>query len=177
MEEYDYTDLCGINIAIKNVSDTTIATLVLKAMFYDIEGNVLDTVKHSEIELKPNTSRAISINYNKQENYQQLKSYDIKITKMTTADVEKVQLRRHEITTTDTSEEVTGLVKNISNSKTDTALVATFFDSNKEENIGTRVLILREIESITTRQFHFKFKPMEGDKVRSYTLNIGDLVE
>jgi hypothetical protein len=69
-----------------------------------------------------------------------------------------------------------GLAKDISNTKTDTALVATFFDS-KKENIGIRVMILRDIEPDIVKQFHFSFKPIEEDKVRSYTLNIGDLVE
>jgi len=164
----------GADIAIRNVSDVTIATLVLECIFYDIEGNVMDTVKHKEIYLRPKTSRAVSINFKKQE-ISQLKSYDIKITRMTTADVEKVQLRRHEIKTTDAGEEVRGIAKNISDVKTDTALVATFLDS-KKENIGIRVIILRDIEPNNIKQFHFLFKPMEGDRVRSYTLKIGDLV-
>jgi hypothetical protein len=167
--------MAGADIAIRNVSDTTIASLVFEAIFYDIEGNVLDTVKRREIELKPDTSRAVNINYTKQEPYQ-LRSYDVKITRMTTTDVEKVQLRRYEKRTTDAGEEVRGIVKNISGVKTDAALVATFFDP-KKENIGTRVIILKDIEPSIPKQFHFIFKPMKGDVVRSYTLNIGDLVE
>ena len=115
------------------------------------------------------------INYKKQEVHK-LKSYDIKITRMTTADVEKLQLRRHEIRTTDAGEEVRGIVKNISNIKTDAALIATFLDP-KKENIGAKVIILRDIEPNSTKQFHLLFKPMEGDVVRTYTLNIGDIVE
>ena len=166
----------GADIAIRNVSDTTIASLVFEAIFYDIEGNILDTVKHREIDLKPNFSRAVVIRYTGHES-DKLKSYDIKIARMTTADVEKVQLRRHEIRTTDDGqEEVKGIAKNISGVKTDAALVATFLDS-KKENIGTRVVILRDIEANSIKQFHFLFKPMEGDSVRTYTLNIGDIVE
>ncbi|MFC1875280.1 FxLYD domain-containing protein [Chloroflexota bacterium] len=165
-----------VDIAMRNVSDTTIATVVFEAIFYDIEGNILDTVKHSIIDLKPNTSRAIRINYKEQKD-DRLKSYDIKITRMVTADVEKIQLRRHEIETTDAGEkEVGGIVKNISNFKADAAVVATFLDP-KKENIGTRVVILRDIEPNNTKQFHFLFKPIEGDQVMTYTLNIGDIVE
>ena len=175
-EDDDNGQTSGADIAIRNVSDTAIATVVFEAVFYDIEGNILDTIKHSEIDLKPNSSRAIAINCNKQEVYQ-LKSYDIKITRMRTADDEKIQLRRHEIKTTDTGEEeVRGIAKNISNVKTDVALVATFLDS-KKENIGTRVILLRDIEPNSTKQFHFLFKPMDGDSVRTYTLIIGDIVE
>ena len=35
---------------------------MFEATFYSIEGNVLDTVKHKEINLKPNMSRSIIIN-------------------------------------------------------------------------------------------------------------------
>ncbi len=166
----------GADVSIRNVSDITIASLIFEAAFYDIEGNIIDTVKHSEIELKPDTSRAITIDL-KQQDASKLISYDIKIARMTTTDIERVQLRRHEIRTTDTGEEeVRGVVKNISNVKAGAALVATFFDSN-QENIGTRVVTLRDIDPDDVRHFHFIFKPMVGDRVRSYTLNIGDLVE
>ena len=168
--------LHGVDIAISNISETTIGTVIFEAVFYDIEGNVLDTVKHSEIDLKPNTSRATLIPC-KQRHADDIKSYNIKIVKTTTADIEKVQLRWHEIRTTDTGEEeVKGIVKNISNVKTDTALVATFLDPNRE-NIGTKVIILRDIEPNSIRRFQFEFKPTEGDIIRSYALNIGDLIE
>ena len=49
----------GAELAIRNVSDSTIATSVFEAVFYDIEGNILDKVKHKEVDLRPNTSRAI----------------------------------------------------------------------------------------------------------------------
>ncbi len=165
-----------VELAIRNVSDSTLATIVFEAVLYDIEGNILDTVKHREIDLKPSTSRAISINSYITE-LNKVRSYNVKIIKMTTTDVEKVQLRRHERSTTETGEEeVRGVVKNISNVKTDTALVGTFYDP-KKENIGTKVIILRDIEPNSIRQFHFKFKPQEGDIVRTYTLNIGEIAE
>jgi len=163
------------DISIRNVSDIKIATLVFEAVFYDIEGNITDIVKRKELELEANTSRAISIR-SKPHKDRQLKSYDIRITRMTTSDVEKVQLRRNEIKTTNAGEEVVGIVKNISNVKTDTALVANFFNREKE-SIGTKVLILRDIEPGNIKQFYFNFKPMEGDKVNSFKLIIGEIVE
>ena len=166
----------GVDIAIRNVSDVAVASVIFEAVFYDIEGNVLDTVKHSEADLKPNFSRAVAI-YFSQQNVYQIRGYDIRIVRMRTADDEKVQLRKHEIKTTDDGqEEVRGIVKNISGAKTDAALVATFLDS-KKENIGIRVVILRDIEPGSIKQFHFMFKPIEGDIMRTYTLNIGDIVE
>ncbi len=167
---------CGADVSIRNVSQSSIASIVFEATFYDIEGNVMETIKHREIELRSGNSRAVSIQCSKQ-GTNTPKSYSVKIVRMTTADAEKVQLRRHEIRSTDNGEEeVRGIVKNISNEKTDIALAATFFDY-KKENIGTRVIILRDIGPNDIKQFHFVFKPIEGDKVKSYNLNIGDLVE
>ena len=169
----------GAELAIRNVSDSTIATAVFKALFYDIEGNIVDTVKHSEIDLRPNTSRGILINssiYSISELYK-VKSYNVRIIRTTTVDVEKVQLRRHEISKTEAGEEeVSGIVKNISEVKTDAALVATFYNS-KKENIGTRVILLRDIEPNSIKQYRFKFKPQQGDRVTTFTLNIGEIVE
>jgi hypothetical protein len=67
-------------------------------------------------------------------------------------------------------------VKNISEVKTDAALIATFYDHNKE-NIGTKVIILKDIEPNGIKQFHFIFKPQEGDIVETYNLNIGEIAE
>jgi hypothetical protein len=172
MEYGSYPTPTGVELAIRNVSDSTIATAVFEAVFYDQEGNILDTVKHREIDLKPDTSRAIHITSSINE-IDKVKSYGVRIIRTTTADVEKVQLRRHEMRTTEAGEEeISGTVKNISEVKTDAALVATFYDP-KKENIGTKVLVLRDIEPNTIRQFDFKFKPQEGDIVRSYSLNVG----
>jgi hypothetical protein len=85
----------GAELAIRNVSDSTIATLLFEALFYDVEGNILDTVKHREINLRPKTSRAIYIQTLIALN-NRVKSYAVRITRTITADVEKVQLRRYE---------------------------------------------------------------------------------
>ena len=168
-EEYPVS----VELAIRNVSDSTIATTVFEAVFYDKEGNIADTVKHREFCLQPNTSRAINITSSKLER-DNVKNYDVRVVRTTTADVEKVQLRRHERTTETGEEEIRGIVKNISEVKTDAALVATFYDP-KEENIGTKVLVLRDIEPDTIRQFDLKFKPQEGDRVKTYSLTIGEI--
>jgi len=165
-----------VELAIRNVSDSTIATAVFEAVFYDQEGNILDTAKHKEVDLKPDTSRAIHITSSISE-YEKVRSYDVRIIRTTTADVEKVQLRRTELRTTETGEEeIVGTVKNMSKVKTDAAVVATFYDFSQED-ISTKVLILRDIEPDTVRKFEFKFKPQEGDVVRSCTINIGEVVE
>ena len=160
----------GIDLSIRNVSEATIASAILEAVFYDIEGNVLDTVKHREIDLKPSTSRGIIISCPGRYSLA-LRSYSVKITRTTTADVEKVKLCKHKIKTTNAGEEVEGAVKNIGGVKTDAALIPTFYNS-KKESIGTKVIVLRDIEPNNIKQFHFLFKPQEGDVVKTYTLNI-----
>ena len=58
--------------------------------------------------------------------------------------------------------------------KTDAAIVTTFYDP-KKENIGTRVLVLKDIEPKTVRPFRVRFKPQEGDTVRSFSIALGDI--
>ncbi|MFC1875427.1 hypothetical protein ACFLY3_04710 [Chloroflexota bacterium] len=163
-------------LAIKNISGSTIATAIFEAIFYDIEGGILEIEKHREIELKPGCSRAIDIKSSITEQGK-VKSYDINITRTITADVEKVQLRRQELRKTLTGEEdVNGTIKNISEVKTSAALVANFYNY-KKEIIGTKVIIFRDIESNTVSHFRFLFKPQEGDKVKICTLHIAEIVE
>jgi len=167
----------GVDFAIRNISDVKAASIFFEAKFLDIEGNVVETAKHKEIDLPPETSRAVLLQYSGQDLGYKIKSYSVKLVRMTTADSERVQLRRNEIRTLPTGEEeVEGIIKNISSVKTDAALVANFFDSSKE-NIGSRVMVLRDIEPETIRRFQFKFKPQPGDTVRTYTLVIGDIAE
>ena len=98
-----------------------------------------------------------------------------RVVRSTTADVEKVQLRQNIIRTSETGEEVIrGIVKNISEVMTDAAVVATFYDSD-EEDLGTRVLILKDIEPNTIRQYVLTFKPQEGDRVATYRISVGEL--
>ena len=73
-------------------------------------------------------------------------------------------------------EEVNGMVKNISKQKTDTALVTNFFNTD-DENIGTKVLILRGLEPSETRKFLFTFKTIGGEKAKRYEIAIGEMVE
>jgi hypothetical protein len=163
-----------IEFAIRNVTGTTIASAVFEAIFYDKEGNVLDTVKHREIDFRPGFSRGVFISCPGQYNLL-FKSYGVKIIRTTTADIEKVQLRSLKMITNDASEEeVRGIVKNISSVKTDAAVVAVFNDYQGEK-VGVKVLVLKDIEPDSVRHFHISFKPQQGDAVRSCNVTIGDL--
>ncbi|MFC2026849.1 hypothetical protein ACFLUX_02620 [Chloroflexota bacterium] len=165
----------GVEFAIRNVSASTIATAVFEVVFYDIEGNIVEKVEHKEVDLKPNTSRAVIIFSSMLEVERiEVKSYAIRLTKTTTTDVEKVQLRGYQIRTTETGEEVKGIVKNISEAKTDAAVIVTFYDS-KKEIIGTKVITLRDIEADSIEQFYFKFKPQEGDIVKTCAFDFGEI--
>jgi hypothetical protein len=166
----------GLELAIRNVCATTIATAVFQAVFYDEEGNVVDQVKHGESTLDPETSRAIHIACTPSV-YDRVRSYAVKIVKTITADVEKVQLRRHEAWTTETgAEAIKGIVKNISQVKTDAAVVATFYDL-EGDIIGTHVVVLRDLEPNAIRQYDLVFRPQAGDVVRNYTLRIGEITD
>ena len=161
----------GAKLAIKNVSDEIIASVVFDVVFYDVECNIVYKFEHKETDIKPGNSRSVLI-FPPERTRNVLKSYDIKVVRVMTADEEKVQVRRHEARTNEAGEEeFRGTVKNISNVKTNTALVATFYDP-KKESIGTKVIILRDIEPGSLKQFHFIFKPQEGDIVKTYTLNV-----
>ncbi len=165
----------GVDLAVRNITESTVATVIFEVSFYDAEENIVDVVRHKEIDLKPGASRAVFV----QSSIIMpdiVKGYDLKIARITTADVEKVQIRRHEIRTISTgAEEIRGIVKNISNIKADAALVATFADA-KGEKIGVKVIQVKDIEPGGIRKFRFIFTPPEGEKVRKYTLDIGELI-
>jgi hypothetical protein len=60
--------------------------------------------------------------------------------------------------------------------KTDAALIIKFYNTKKED-IGTKVITLRNIEPQATIPWKVVFKPQEGDIVSTCSLNIGDLSE
>ncbi len=168
----------GVELAIRNISGQEIATAIFQATFYDQAGQVVSTVKHNEIEFKPDTSRAIRIT-SSVPHYEsdKVKSYTVRLVRTTTTDEESVQLRRHELNTTaDGEEHVWGIAKNIGPVKTDAAVVWTFYDPQKQE-LGTRVVLLRDIEPNTIRQYEFTFRPPKGNTVRTYTVTVGRIEE
>lgn len=174
----EYPTPAGIEVSIRNVSGRDIATAAFEATFFGQEGQVVSTVKHNEVEFKPETSRAIRIDCSLP-HYEsdRVKSYDLRVVKTITTDVESVQLRRHELRTTEDGEEhAWGIVKNISGIKTDAAVVWTFTNP-KKENLGTRVVVLKDIEPNTIRQYEFRFKPPDGEMVRNYTILVGQVAE
>jgi len=172
----DYLNPAGLDLAIRNISDSTIATAVFEAVFYDEKGNIVEQVRHGEVTLESETSRAIHIACSPYED-ERVKSYAVRVTRTTTADIERVQLRRHEMRTTETGEEeITGIAKNISQVKSDAAVIATFYDA-QQEIIGTKVVVLRDIEPDAIRQYELRFKPQKGDEVSRYTLRIAEIAE
>jgi hypothetical protein len=164
-----------IELAIRNVSSLTIATIVFEAIFYDVEGNIVETVKHSETELKANCSRAIFIN-SSVKRAGKFMTYKVRIIRMTTADVERVQLGWRRMTKTGNGDvEIIGKLTNISDAKADSAVIAAFYNAARE-NIGTKVFIFKGIEP-GVRQFNLVFEPREGDRVADFSLDLGDIQE
>lgn len=171
----EYPTPADVELAIRNDCDSDIATIVFQARFYDEVGTLIDTVKHREVELNARTSRAIRINSTiPLTQSSRVCSYEVHVTRTTTAEQEPVQIRRHELTTTQAGEHVWGIVKNIGEVKTDAAVVWSFYDPNKEI-IGTNVVILRGIEPKTIRPYDFIFKPQDGETVRTYSIAVGKI--
>jgi vacuolar-type H+-ATPase subunit I/STV1 len=176
IDEYDKSHNSVIRLTIRNVSEEMIATAVFDATFYDSEGNVVDSVRRREEEIKSNTSRAIFI---KSHGLKKglVKSYKVELVKTITPNVEKIKLRRHEIRSLKpTGAEIRGSVKNISNEKTDAALVATFYDY-QDEKIGMEVIHIRDVEPDSIKKTYFSFIPQNGEHLKTYTLDICDIVE
>ena len=174
----EYPTPAGIELAIQNISDREIATATFEATFFNQAGQIVSTVKHNEIEFKPDTSRAIRIT-SSVPHYESHKvtSYAVKVARTTTVDEECIQLRRHELrTTADGVEQVWGIAKNVGPVRTDAAVVWTFYNPQRQD-LGTRVVILRDIEPNKIRQYEFTFKPPEGDSVRTYNVTVGKIEE
>jgi hypothetical protein len=165
----------GLEYGIKNISDRIIASVYFECTFYDSEGNIVSAIKHRETNLRPNNSRGITIKPSIPDAIN-IRSYNIKTVRTVTADAEKVQIIKSDIRAEGPDREVTILCKNICSEKTDAAIVVTFFNKDKE-NIGTRVIPIRDMEPDTTRQFRILFKPRTGDIVKTYEVHVGDLIE
>lgn len=176
MQVYDTIFQTGVDFAIKNISDATIATLIFEAIFYDKHGNELDTQNQRELDIKPGVSRGIVIKSKVMES-DKLKSYNVRIVKTTTTEIEKVQIRRKDLNiNVDGGLEFNGTLKNISDIETDAAVVATFVN-HKKETIGDKVVLTRNLEPGKIKKFSFKFKPQEGDTVDTFNIKIVSNVE
>ncbi len=165
-----------INMAIRNISEKTIATAFLEIILLDGSGIILDKIVHKELYILSKSGRRFDIAI-KNEIRNKVKSYNIRVSKTITADVEKVQICSHRIRTNDNGEEeVAGSVKNISDVKTDTAIVATFKD--KLENvIGVKILHIKNIEPGRIKNFDIVFTNPLHEHINSVNLDLGDIIE
>jgi hypothetical protein len=84
----------GVELSVRNKTDETIASTVYNALFFDLEGNVIDTVRYRDLELKPHCSRAIVIESDKLIG-EPARCYNVSILKTIMTDIEKVQIRTH----------------------------------------------------------------------------------
>jgi hypothetical protein len=165
-----------VEISIRNVSEKTIATALFEAIFYDANGAILDTVYHKECQLEPKTSRAFTVTSDKK-TYNLIQNYEIVLLKTVTTDIEKIHLLRHEIINTKAGEErIAVVLKNISNIKTDFALIVYFYDEN-EEIICTKILEIIAMEPRSVRNFCFISNIPGECKVKKHIFDIGEMVE
>jgi hypothetical protein len=156
----------SVDFAIKNVSDKTVATLVFEARFYNKNGKLMDTIVHRENDFRPGMNRGIDIPSNAVVIPGIVKSYEVRIIKMTTTETEKVQLRNQDmkIDPMTGEAELKGIVKNISDAKTDAVLMLTF-SNFKKEVIGDKVIFIRDIDPGQMKRFYLKYKPYGGEMV------------
>ena len=164
-----------IELSMRNVSNKTIATTIFEVTYYDSFGNVMGKNIYKEYDLKPNTSRAARISAGKYKN-DIAKSYSITVIKTISSDIEKVIIYRKEISSTGAGKKmISGILKNISSVSVDTGIIATFLDGNNER-IGMKVLPIMDIKPDTITRFNLNFTPQEGDLVKDYLLDIGEVI-
>ena len=166
----------GIELSIRNVSGQGIASAIFAVDLFDAEGKFISTLKHTESDIQANTSRAFLIQTTSVKD-DLIRSYNIKLVKTVTSDIEKVQLRKNEVKRLPNGrEEVSGLVKNVSGVKSDAVVVITFLDA-KEDTIGIRTTELKDIVPGTVRKFAVVFDCPEGISVKKRNIDIGELAE
>ncbi|MFA7217704.1 MAG: FxLYD domain-containing protein [Dehalococcoidales bacterium] len=172
----DNAMLEGVECGIKNISEKIIATLIIECTFFNSEGNVLGTTQHKETDLLPGKSRGVMVQPPLTVPGFMIQSYNIRVLRVITADIEKVQVIKSEMKTVGGEKEVTLTCKNISTEKADVAVIINFVNDNGE-TVGTKVIPVKDMEANTTRQFKLTFKPLSGDSVKKHEITIGDLVE
>jgi hypothetical protein len=165
----------SLELKIQNTCDKTLATTVLEVNFFDGEGNMLDTVRHKELDMKPDSSRLVFVSPANND-ADMFRIYKVTVRKAVTTDYEKVQLHSHDMKPIDGAVEISGVVKNISDVKTDAAVV-TLFKDVKDEKIATRVIYIRNIEPGAAKQFRFKYIAPPDESVNSYIMSVGNIAE
>jgi len=165
-----------IEMAVKNISQSTIATVIFEATFLDLRGNIINTVTHKETDLKSLASRSFFIKSSV--NLECIaKSYSVKIIHTTTADVEKVQLlNKKRQVNQNGDEQIIGMVKNISEVNTNAVILATFYNHGNQ-CVGNRAIILNDIDPDTIRHFQMPLDRSLGDMIKNIDLQVGELIE
>jgi hypothetical protein len=176
LKYFDNAIIEGVECGIKNVSDKAIATLIMECTFFDGEGNILNVTKHKETNLLPGNIRGVMIKPPLDVPAFLINSYNIRVLRIITTDVEKVQIIKNEIRTMGDTKEVTLSCKNISAEKADAAVIVKFLN-DAAEAIGIKVIPVKDLEPGTARQFKVSFKPLAGDSVKNHEILVGDLVE
>jgi hypothetical protein len=165
----------SIDVSIRNVFDKTFASVILEAVFMDGEGNELDTVRQKVLEIKPDSSRTVQISPAKPD-AGMFRTYRLSVYRTVTTDIEKVQIKSHEMKPLDGAVEISGVLKNVSDGKADAAVV-TLFKDVKDEKIATKVAYIRDIDPGASKQFRFKFVEPEDESVNSYVISVGSIAE
>ncbi len=82
----------------------------------------------------------------------------------------------HDISVNENNEhKIKGILKNISDVNVDAAIAVTFVD-RMEEKIATKIICVNDIEAGKIKSFYFNFIPPNAEKVKTYSLNVGEII-
>jgi hypothetical protein len=106
-----------------------------------------------------------------------VRSYNVRIARAITTDVEKLHMTKREVKQLkDGGLEIFVSAKNISEAKTDAALVATFLNP-VQETICTRIILQKDLEPDEIRDFNTVYSPPQGEIVDNCKLKIVGHIE
>jgi hypothetical protein len=165
----------GVKLAIRNNSNKKIATSLFEAIFFDINGNIVDKVTYKTKDLDAEVSRAINI-YSTILEETKVKSYFVKVTKTITTDVEKIQICNCRAKSTVNGEEITVIFKNLSEIPISAVIMVDLFNL-KDEIIGSRAMELDQINANEIRQCNFLFELPPGENLVRFEPNVVEIIQ
>ncbi|HAS04758.1 MAG TPA: hypothetical protein DCR71_03220 [Dehalococcoidia bacterium] len=163
----------GVYLEIKNITSAAIGKLTLQTLMFDAKEYVIDTVEKTVTDFQCDKTRILRI-VTSAENAD-VKSYEVKITNIAVTPVAVATGDERKILPNG-DVNVSGMIKNVSGIKTDASIAVTFLDTKKEEP-GTVVLPVKDIEPGSVKNFSLLFRPPTGEKVKTYTIDIGETAE
>ena len=164
----------SIDVSIRNVFDKTFASVILEAVFMDGEGNELDTVRQKVLEIKPDSSRTVQISPAKPD-AGMFRTYRLSVYRTVTTDIEKVQIKSHEISRSTARWRFRAFSRmSVTAKQTPPWSPSSRMSKTKNRH---KVAYIRDIDPGASKQFRFKFVEPEDENVNSYVISVGSIAE